>query len=67
MRTIGGYFEDLRAWVPGAVPIAALAPDPVPDSAGASEDSAALPDATTPESGGEGSPDFEAWLRGLTS
>jgi len=66
-RTIGGYFGDLMAWVPGAVPIATLAPDPLPDSAVASGGSAGLPDAPPQEAGAEGSPDFEAWLRGLAS
>jgi len=67
VRTIGGYFGDLMAWVPGAVPIATLAPDPLPDSAVASGGSAGLPDASPQEAGVEGSPDFEAWLRGLAS
>lgn len=30
VRTIGDYFQDLLAWVPGAVPIESLAPDAVP-------------------------------------
>jgi len=66
-RTIGVYFGDLMAWVPGAVPIAALAPDPLPDAAAAAGEPATPSGGAPEESGGAGSPDFEAWLRGLTS
>ena len=36
-RPIRSYFGDLLAWVPGAVPIASLAPDPLPEFAALGE------------------------------
>ncbi len=74
-RTIGGYLNDLRAWVPGAVPVESLDPSAVPIEALApreegpesppERDAPELdPDATT----GDGDlDDFQEWLRGLRS
>jgi len=71
-RTIGAYFEDLLAWVPGAVPIASLAPG-APMGGPSSG-----PDEGQGSSGVEGSgvehdsgkpkeeiDDFHRWLEGL--
>ena len=63
-RTIAGYFEDLLAWVPGAVPIASLAPGATDAGTGSS--------GVPASSGGESSEktkeendDFNRWLEGL--
>jgi tetratricopeptide (TPR) repeat protein len=67
-RTIAAYFEDLLAWVPGAVPIASLAP-------GAPKGAASSPDSPLGPSGVEGLgmggqskdeiEEFNRWLEGL--
>jgi tetratricopeptide (TPR) repeat protein len=64
MRTIAGYFEDLLAWVPGAVPIASLAPGSSGGGAGASPDSGSDGE-DGPGNPKEGNDDFNRWLEGL--
>jgi hypothetical protein len=71
-RTIAEYLGDLLAWVPGAVPVASLAPDglegssvppaPLPTAEGDSDEDAGGPHRD------EGDTDeFDAWLRSLRS
>ena len=63
-RTIAGYFEDLLAWVPGAVPIASLAPG----GADAGTGSSGVPGSgggERPEKTREENDDFNRWLEGL--
>jgi tetratricopeptide (TPR) repeat protein len=78
-RTIAAYFEDLLAWVPGAVPIASLAPGAPPGGSPSARDSASdrtddklgSPGAeSSGVGGGSGKPndeidDFHRWLEGL--
>ena len=63
-RTIAGYFEDLLAWVPGAVPIASLAPGGTGGGAGSSGDSGS-DGGDGSGSPKEGNDDFNRWLEGL--
>jgi tetratricopeptide (TPR) repeat protein len=55
-RTIASYFEDLLAWVPGAVPIASLAPGAPGERSGGRSDAG-----KTKEEADE----FNRWLEGL--
>jgi len=71
-QSISGYFEDLLAWVPGAVPIESLAPDSpealtsgADRSGGAGEATAGPGSADGAEAAGEADDEFDDWLRGL--
>lgn len=64
--TIEQYFEDLLAWVPGAVPIESLAPGgAVPIESLAPDTEVEPPDTSSPEPADEGLDEFQRWLESL--
>lgn len=70
-RSIHGYFEDLLAWVPGAVPVESLAPDE-PSGEGEAGGTTGRAAGEGAEAAGEGSEsaeggleDLQDWLRDL--